>query len=71
MMGNKKLSTIVEQLKKHADPIASLEARLDVLGKQTGKSSTGREVRVSLERILKRKSKKQGTQKRQALRIKP
>ncbi len=63
MMGNKKLSTILSQLKKHADPIASLEARLDILQKQKDKSSYGSEVRQSLRRILK-KSQKPAKKKR-------
>jgi len=63
MMGNKKLSAIVAQLKKQADPIASLEARLAALRKQNGKPSSGNDVRDSLKRILK-KSKKPVRKKR-------
>ena len=36
MMGNKKLSTILSQLKKHADPIASLEGKIGYFAETKG-----------------------------------
>lgn len=57
MMGIKKLNTIIEQLKKESDPIASLDSRLDALQKQDKKQSSGSVVRDSLERILNQRKK--------------
>lgn len=66
MMGKKKLSDIVKQLKKQGDPIASLDARLDTLHRQNGNPPVGNEVRESLARILK-KSKKPVRKKRMSV----
>jgi len=67
MMGKKKLNTIVEQLKKLADPIASLDARLTFLQHQAGQSTGKGEVAASLSRILRKKTNRKQTGKRRAL----
>lgn len=67
MMGKKKLSTIVKQLKKQADPIASLEARLTVLQNQSGRSVGKGEVAESLSRMLMKKPDRKQTGRRRAL----